>query len=325
MKTVKKILITAAIMTVILGILPSLVSAQITEIVEDPEDDVIAISSDEQGEVEQFVTDEVPSADIVEVSYEREIDGTEVTVSFKVNDRGKIETMDLEELEDIESFFGSILPLAYSIMVITDQSDYEIVFQNNESILNYEEELEFTVVDNEFSTTFHLNSANETITDFGAQSFFMKFSLAATTIYMDAAPDSFMFMAEIVAPDTAIVGDEVSFTGFSYNIADMMGLGLIEYNYNWDFDDGSTGSGETVTHSYQLPGTYTVRLTVSDSEGAETTTTHTITVDRPPESPIDENGPTDENGEDSPILMFILILGIIVVIGIIALVVVIRR
>jgi 6-phosphogluconolactonase (cycloisomerase 2 family)/PKD repeat protein len=45
--------------------------------------------------------------------------------------------------------------------------------------------------------------------------------------------------------------------------------------YAWDFGDGSTGTGATGTHTYAQPGTYDVRLTVTDDEGCSTTTVYT--------------------------------------------------
>lgn len=37
--------------------------------------------------------------------------------------------------------------------------------------------------------------------------------------------------------------------------------------YEWDFGDGTTGSGKVVWHEF-LPGTYTIKLTVTDNDGA---------------------------------------------------------
>src|SRR5437773_2177605 len=54
--------------------------------------------------------------------------------------------------------------------------------------------------------------------------------------------------------------------------------GTQPYSYSWDFGDGSTGSGQFVSHSYLLPGSYTVTLTVTDANGQSVTTSQTITV-----------------------------------------------
>jgi PKD repeat protein len=50
------------------------------------------------------------------------------------------------------------------------------------------------------------------------------------------------------------------------------------YSYSWDFGDGSTGTGASATHSYLLPGTYTVILTVVDANRLTTTASTKVTV-----------------------------------------------
>lgn len=49
-------------------------------------------------------------------------------------------------------------------------------------------------------------------------------------------------------------------------------------SYSWNFGDGTTASGRIVTKTYSLPGTYTVKLTVKDNNGATGSTSKTITV-----------------------------------------------
>jgi probable HAF family extracellular repeat protein len=50
----------------------------------------------------------------------------------------------------------------------------------------------------------------------------------------------------------------------------------------WDFGDGTTSTGLMVSHSWKSAGTYTVRFTVTDPDGASTTDTLKVTVSSKP-------------------------------------------
>ncbi len=53
-------------------------------------------------------------------------------------------------------------------------------------------------------------------------------------------------------------------------------------SYAWDFGDGSTATGaKPPPHAYAAPGTYTVRLTVTDDDGASGSTTKSVTIASP--------------------------------------------
>jgi RHS repeat-associated protein len=60
-------------------------------------------------------------------------------------------------------------------------------------------------------------------------------------------------------------------------------------SYQWDFGDGTGGTGTTPSHVYAAAGTYTVRLTVIDNLGAQTTATTTATIN-PAVLPVPRDG-----------------------------------
>lgn len=49
-------------------------------------------------------------------------------------------------------------------------------------------------------------------------------------------------------------------------------------SYHWDFGDGTTGTGISLAHNYENPGTYTVILTVTDNNGEEYSKTMIVNV-----------------------------------------------
>jgi len=77
----------------------------------------------------------------------------------------------------------------------------------------------------------------------------------------------------VAAPESAPSHTQVSFEGTSSFDPD----GNLLF-WRWDFGDGTFAYGPTRTYSYARPGTYTVRLTVTDNDGGEGTATLVVTV-----------------------------------------------
>ena len=85
-----------------------------------------------------------------------------------------------------------------------------------------------------------------------------------------------------VSPDVGTATVEMEFDGSGSTDSD----GTVAA-FHWDFGDGNSDSGETVVHTFQTAGTYTVQLTVTDNDGATGSTSKQIEVQ--------ENGiPEDE-------------------------------
>jgi PKD repeat protein len=57
-------------------------------------------------------------------------------------------------------------------------------------------------------------------------------------------------------------------------------------SYAWTFGDSATGTGVAPPHTYASAGSYTVRLTVTDNQGATNYIEHTVTVSNPPQTII---------------------------------------
>ncbi len=66
----------------------------------------------------------------------------------------------------------------------------------------------------------------------------------------------------------------------------------------WDFADGTTASDSKVRHTFEKPGVYPVRLTVTDSEGGSSTAIMNISVDRKSGEPVVRFGFEENNYPD---------------------------
>ncbi len=85
--------------------------------------------------------------------------------------------------------------------------------------------------------------------------------------------------ADAGGPYSGYAGQEITFTGSATDPGDDT------LTYTWDFGDGTTATGQTVTHVYETPGEYTVTLTVEDDDGGVGTDTTTATVSEAPANP----------------------------------------
>jgi PKD repeat protein len=112
------------------------------------------------------------------------------------------------------------------------------------------------------------------------------YTVTLTVTDDDGATGTATKQVKVTTPPTAaftetITGQSVSFDGSASTDPE----GPIA-DYAWDFGDQATGSGATPTHEYAAGGTYDVKLTVTDGDGATDSVTHSVTIEAPNKAPV---------------------------------------
>lgn len=77
-----------------------------------------------------------------------------------------------------------------------------------------------------------------------------------------------------LSPSAPQPGQAVTFTASTTG-------GASPYNYSWVFGDGSSSTGNNVAHTYAKIGSYSVSLTVTDSNGTRASSAQQVTVGTP--------------------------------------------
>lgn len=98
-------------------------------------------------------------------------------------------------------------------------------------------------------------------------------------------------VSQISATGDFLVGEKIYFSAeHSYDPEEG------DLDYDWDFGDGQNSSRQTVKHSFESPGSYTVALTVMDGEGSSNTAYFVIDI-YPPEANL-ENDMINNDAEE---------------------------
>jgi len=98
--------------------------------------------------------------------------------------------------------------------------------------------------------------------------------VATMSMTVDNAVPSSSITSVTASADPLLPNDNVTFVGLGTDKGTADTLTFI-----WDFGDSSSGTGTSVVHAYTSSGTYTVKFTVTDNDGASTTATTSVTVD----------------------------------------------
>lgn len=90
------------------------------------------------------------------------------------------------------------------------------------------------------------------------------------TIRIDEQPAP---VAVINAPNTAKAGQSINFDGSGSTASAQI------VSYDWEFGDGGVASGSAVSHTFDSPAYYNVRLTVTDANGFSNSTSRLINIE----------------------------------------------
>lgn len=99
-----------------------------------------------------------------------------------------------------------------------------------------------------------------------------------------------------VTPSTARAGTELTFDA-SGSVVSNTPKDNVAVGWAWEFGDGETARGESVTHTYEKAGTYTVKLTVTDSAGRQASIEEALVVKEA--LVIDDTENADDTEEDN--------------------------
>ena len=113
--------------------------------------------------------------------------------------------------------------------------------------------------------------------------------------------DSILITVETPPPLTAVEitsSDREGVAPASFDFEANVTGGTVPYTYSWDFGDGSVESedDETISHTFDVAGTYNVDLTVTDSTGRTVSDSILITVEAPPPLTAVEITSSDREG-----------------------------
>ncbi len=130
----------------------------------------------------------------------------------------------------------------------------------------------------------------------------MSFTMASFDIYGIESERSTSFTLAFNAPpaDTLAADFETSINQNSPLTVTFDGSSStgMPVSWTWYFNDGSApGSGETITHNFPAPGTYTVQLAITDQSGRTSDITHQVTLSSSNQSPVARILPGSAEGQ----------------------------
>jgi len=313
-------------------------AAQANDTISDPINDVFSmLEEDEILTIDESEFVDIDNIDVTEISYtvtDSQI-RVDITVAGVIEDRGNLSELSPEGGEpDMTSF--DMDSIVYRVIVETDVDAYYMSYSNGTVNVSdgylttyFSDSASFSKSGDTLTMTVDVDTSDETFENVTGVVEYYRIKIDLNDpIFTDPDADvdfddlGFAYFQDIIPnpslelytaeADTTVaeVGQEVVFEG---NV--IPATGLPPYTYTWDFGDGSSGTGQNVTHSYSEAGTYTYELTISDANGDTDSWDDTIEI-------VGASGGDEEGGG---MTTFIIIIAVVVIAGGAAIVFIMRR
>jgi len=138
---------------------------------------------------------------------------------------------------------------------------------------------DYAIYDNQLIIIMNLTQPDEQIIYSGAYCYDLRNdSEKGIQFFIDYVPNDLMVNVGINTPYSAVAGEEVTFKASYYDIFNTLEEPFV---CKLDFGDGNGATGQSVTHTYQETGVYTIRLFFNDSAGHYAYREAMIDVNRP--------------------------------------------
>jgi hypothetical protein len=268
MKTIKVLLPVIIMITLIFGLMGTVIATDSTLILQDKRGDVI----DDFGDIA-----DKPNIDILELTIIKEGKSVEIEliVDQEIENRGDLESLRFyygdiyyendEDYNDLINKFlnNTIDVVGYSFFIITDETEYTVYYANNEIYVGDMYSLQtldadFSVTDNTLIISFNMLNETEILYDIYGETIELigdmineQFEFYEDTVFFE--PLSTLMQA----PNLGEVNEPIEFN------AEVIG-GQEPYSFEWDFGDGETSTEQNPTHIFTNEGKYDVSVIVTD-------------------------------------------------------------
>jgi len=202
-----------------------------------------------------------PDCDIANITTYIHSDNKKMIATINMNKEGSI--INQHDLDNIYNPSNEGRSVAYGVVIETTINTYYFTYANGTAYIWNSITDDFAVKDAQISVIMNLSRSDEQIVSSAGFCYDIRNdSLNGLQMFVDFVPNDLIISAGFDSDMSYIVDEEITFSAYvldDYNIAEK------PYYFEWDFGDGYIENGQNVSHIYNSPGVYTVKLFFMDS------------------------------------------------------------